>query len=175
MIIFGSLFTVPRRSSCNRIGGRAFIHERPVGAGACPRDCRSSRILRTYEVGTIAPREHPLTSARGRTMAVSTCRTTKGGRTDDETPSRLYWPGDHQSPRRHARCILRRLDRRSVCDLQLDLPPGRPSSLDIVEVVSCSMRELKVRVPRSELAKLRDIGGLVDLLHSSVAGGQAHV
>lgn len=39
------------------------------------------------------------------------------------------------------------------------------NSLDIVEVVSVSMRELKVRVPRSELAKLRDIGGLVDLLH----------
>lgn len=38
------------------------------------------------------------------------------------------------------------------------------TSLDIVEVVSCSMRELKVRVPRSELAKISDIGGLVDLL-----------
>lgn len=41
------------------------------------------------------------------------------------------------------------------------------SSLDIVEVVSCSMRELRVRVPRSELSKLSDIGGLVDLLHQS--------
>lgn len=39
------------------------------------------------------------------------------------------------------------------------------TSLDIVEVVSCSMRELKVRVPRAELSKLSDIGGLVDLLH----------
>lgn len=39
------------------------------------------------------------------------------------------------------------------------------SSLDIVEVVSCSMRELRVRVPRSELSTLKDIGGLVDLLH----------
>lgn len=38
------------------------------------------------------------------------------------------------------------------------------SSLDIVEVVSCSMRELRVRVPRNELAELKDIGGLVDLL-----------
>lgn len=38
------------------------------------------------------------------------------------------------------------------------------SSLDMVEVVSCSMRELKVRVPRAELSKLEDIGGLVDLL-----------
>jgi len=39
------------------------------------------------------------------------------------------------------------------------------NSLDIVEVVSLSMRELKVKVPRSELAKLKSVGGLVDLLH----------
>jgi acyl carrier protein len=42
------------------------------------------------------------------------------------------------------------------------------NSLDIVEVVSCSMRELKVKVPRSELSKLTDINGLVDLLYRSV-------
>jgi len=40
------------------------------------------------------------------------------------------------------------------------------NSLDIVEVVSCSMRELKVKVPRSELSKLANIDGLVDLLHA---------
>jgi acyl carrier protein len=40
------------------------------------------------------------------------------------------------------------------------------NSLDIVEIVSVSMRELKVKVPRSELAKLTDIGGLVDLLYN---------
>jgi len=39
------------------------------------------------------------------------------------------------------------------------------NSLDIVEVVSCSMRELKVKVPRSELSKLTNINGLVDLLY----------
>ncbi len=38
------------------------------------------------------------------------------------------------------------------------------TSLDIVEVVSCSMRELKVKVPRSELSKLTNIEGLVALL-----------
>lgn len=38
------------------------------------------------------------------------------------------------------------------------------SSLDMVEVVSCAMRELRVRVPRAELSKVRNIGGLVDLL-----------
>lgn len=39
------------------------------------------------------------------------------------------------------------------------------NSLDIVEVVSCSMRELKVKVPRSELNKLQNITQLVDMLH----------
>ena len=38
------------------------------------------------------------------------------------------------------------------------------NSLDIVEVVSLSMRELKVKVPRSELGKLQTIDALVDLL-----------
>lgn len=38
------------------------------------------------------------------------------------------------------------------------------NSLDIVEVVSCTMRDLKVKVPRSELAELKNIDELVDLL-----------
>jgi len=41
------------------------------------------------------------------------------------------------------------------------------NSLDIVEVVSCAMRELKVKVPRSELSKLTNIDGLVDMLHAT--------
>jgi acyl carrier protein len=39
------------------------------------------------------------------------------------------------------------------------------NSLDIVEVVSCTMRELRIKVPRAELSKLSNIDGLVDLLH----------
>lgn len=42
------------------------------------------------------------------------------------------------------------------------------NSLDIVEVVSCSMRELKVKVPRAELNKLTNIEELVSILHKSV-------
>lgn len=42
------------------------------------------------------------------------------------------------------------------------------NSLDIVEVVSCSMRELKVKVPRSELKTLKNVNELVDLLHKVV-------
>jgi acyl carrier protein len=38
-------------------------------------------------------------------------------------------------------------------------------SLDIVEVVACSMRELKIKVPRDELMLLENVGELVDLLH----------
>ena len=51
------------------------------------------------------------------------------------------------------------------------------NSLDIVEVVSASMRELKIKIPRSELAKLTNLEGLVDLLHRVVeekaAGAQS--
>ena len=38
------------------------------------------------------------------------------------------------------------------------------NSLDIVEVVSGAMRELKVKVPRTELNKLTNLDGLVGLL-----------
>lgn len=37
------------------------------------------------------------------------------------------------------------------------------SSLDTVEIVSAAMRELKIRVPRTELANLSNIDELVDL------------
>ena len=47
------------------------------------------------------------------------------------------------------------------------------NSLDIVEVVSCSMRELKVKIPRAELNKLTNINELVDLLHKTVQEKQA--
>ena len=43
------------------------------------------------------------------------------------------------------------------------------NSLDIVEVVSCSMRELKVKVPRSELKTLKNINELVELLFQVVS------
>ena len=46
-------------------------------------------------------------------------------------------------------------------------------SLDIVEIVSSSMREIKVKIPRSELAKLTNLDALVDLLHTTAAGKSA--
>ena len=47
------------------------------------------------------------------------------------------------------------------------------NSLDIVEVVSCTMRDLKVKVPRSELSKLENVTQLVDLLHATALEKEA--
>ena len=53
---------------------------------------------------------------------------------------------------------------------EADFDPARSmkdlgaNSLDIVEVVSCTMRDLKIKVPRSELSNLTNVDGLVDLL-----------
>jgi acyl carrier protein len=46
------------------------------------------------------------------------------------------------------------------------------NSLDMVEIVSCAMRELKVKVPRAELATLKNLDGLVGLLHGAVEAKQ---
>jgi acyl carrier protein len=54
----------------------------------------------------------------------------------------------------------------SQIDSSMSMKNLGATSLDIVEIVSMSMRELKVKVPRGELSKLTDIGGLVELLHS---------
>jgi acyl carrier protein len=42
------------------------------------------------------------------------------------------------------------------------------NSLDLVEVVSRSMRELKVKVPRAELNKITDIEGLIVLFEQAL-------
>ena len=36
------------------------------------------------------------------------------------------------------------------------------NSLDIVEIVSSTMRELKIKIPRTELSDIKNISGLVD-------------
>ena len=56
------------------------------------------------------------------------------------------------------------LDPTSV-DPTLSMKDLGANSLDIVEVVSRTMRELKIKVPRSELSRLTNINGLVDLLY----------
>jgi acyl carrier protein len=46
------------------------------------------------------------------------------------------------------------------------------SSLDLVEIVSSSMRDLQIKVSRTELAELESIDGLVDLFSRHVASGR---
>ena len=53
-------------------------------------------------------------------------------------------------------------------DMSRSMKEFGANSLDIVDVVSSAMRELKVKVPRSELGRLTNMNGLVDLLYSSV-------
>lgn len=65
----------------------------------------------------------------------------------------------------------------STIDTSKSMKDYGANSLDLVEVVSRSMRELKVKIPRAELNKLTDIDGLIDLFHKCVtereAGGAA--
>jgi acyl carrier protein len=70
--------------------------------------------------------------------------------------------------------LMQTVDGLSDADIGLDksMKELGANSLDIVEIVSVSMRELKVKVPRSELSKLTDIGGLVDLLHTVATQNQ---
>ena len=56
----------------------------------------------------------------------------------------------------------------SDIDMSRSMKDLGATSLDMVEVVSLSMRELKVKVPRSELGKLTNMDGLVDLLRASM-------
>ena len=71
--------------------------------------------------------------------------------------------------------LLNTVDGLAASDVELSrsMKDLGANSLDIVEIVSVSMRELKVKVPRSELTKLKDIGGLVDLLHQVATQNEA--
>jgi acyl carrier protein len=51
-----------------------------------------------------------------------------------------------------------------ILDTSKSLKDYGASSLDLVEITSLLMRELRVKVPRAELNKVTNIDGLVDLL-----------
>jgi acyl carrier protein len=70
--------------------------------------------------------------------------------------------------KRKAAAIIRGLQPDSI-DSSKSLKHYGATSLDLVEIVSGLMRELRARVPRSELAKIDTIDGLVDLLHRTLA------
>ena len=44
------------------------------------------------------------------------------------------------------------------------------NSLDMIEVVSCSMRELNIKIPRSELADIKNIDELADKFQEHAGG-----
>ncbi len=56
----------------------------------------------------------------------------------------------------------------SDIDMSRSMKDFGATSLDMQQVVWLTMRELKVKVPRSELNKLTNMDGLVDLLHASM-------
>lgn len=62
------------------------------------------------------------------------------------------------------RIIADNLDDMNVdnIDPQKSMKDYGANSLDMIEVVSCSMRELNIKVPRAELAEIQDIDGLAD-------------
>lgn len=65
--------------------------------------------------------------------------------------------------------IVKNIDdiKKEDIDIQKSMKDYGANSLDIIEVVSCSMRELNLKIPRSELTGINNIEQLVDkfLLH----------
>ncbi|OQX29293.1 MAG: acyl carrier protein [Spirochaeta sp. LUC14_002_19_P3] len=62
------------------------------------------------------------------------------------------------------RIIEENLDDVSIDDIdpQKSMKDYGANSLDMIEVVSCSMRELNIKVPRAELAEIHNIDSLAD-------------
>ncbi|MDH4220123.1 MAG: phosphopantetheine-binding protein [Candidatus Aminicenantes bacterium] len=56
---------------------------------------------------------------------------------------------------------LEEIDENEI-DINKSMKDYGANSLDIIEVVSCSMRELKIKIPRTELAEINTIGQLAD-------------
>lgn len=57
---------------------------------------------------------------------------------------------------------------KSVAGVPANIDPDKKftdygaNSLDIVEIVSGTMRELKIKIPRTELSEIQNISGLID-------------
>lgn len=66
--------------------------------------------------------------------------------------------------------VIKKHMAKAVSSIPPDLDPARrftdygANSLDIVEIVSGTMRELKVKIPRVELSDIQNIDGLIDKL-----------
>ena len=70
--------------------------------------------------------------------------------------------------------ILKNLEdiKESDIDPQKSMKDYGANSLDIIEVVSCSMRELQIKIPRSELADVKTIDQLADKFVQHIGKGQ---
>jgi polyketide biosynthesis acyl carrier protein len=60
--------------------------------------------------------------------------------------------------------IIKNIDgvKKEDIDITKSMKDYGANSLDIIEVVSCSMRELNLKVPRSELTDIKDINELAE-------------
>ena len=65
--------------------------------------------------------------------------------------------------------VIKRLIEENLDDVKAeDINPEKSmkdygaNSLDMIEVVSCAMRELSIKVPRAELAEIQNIDALAD-------------
>jgi polyketide biosynthesis acyl carrier protein len=60
--------------------------------------------------------------------------------------------------------IIKNIDgvQKTDIDITKSMKDYGANSLDIIEVVSCSMRELNLKVPRSELTDIKNIDELAD-------------
>ncbi len=58
-------------------------------------------------------------------------------------------------------------------DESLSMKDLGADSLEAVEVASRTMKELKIRVPRTELSKAKNLGQLLDLLEKHAPGAAA--
>jgi acyl carrier protein len=61
----------------------------------------------------------------------------------------------------------------ATVDLSRSLRDQGASSLDVIELVSAMMRQLRVKIPRAELAKISNLEGLADLLFRAASQGTA--
>jgi polyketide biosynthesis acyl carrier protein len=70
--------------------------------------------------------------------------------------------------------IIDELDETTVIDEHNRMADLGADSIDVVEIVSGSIRALGVKVDRTKLDRVQSIAGLVDLLEEAVAQKQVH-
>lgn len=49
-------------------------------------------------------------------------------------------------------------------DTSLSMADYGANSLDVIEIVSCTMRDLRIKIPRAELSKIESIDGFAEAL-----------